>query len=155
MANTYGQIYIQLVFAVKSRETLINESYREEIQKYMAGIITNRGCKLSAIYANPDHVHILVCLHPNVSISDLVRDIKSNTSKFINEKRFIPFHFQWQDGYGAFSYSASHLDAVVKYILDQPQHHKKRDFKAEYIDILQKFGVDYDERFLFNWVLSR
>ncbi|NDV94457.1 IS200/IS605 family transposase [Dysgonomonas sp. 521] len=153
MPNTYSQIYLQLVFAVKSREALIDESFREELQKYMSGIITNRKCKLCAIYANPDHVHILVGLHPNVSVSNLVRDVKSNSSKFINEKGVIPFHFQWQDGYGVFSYSASHLDAVAKYILNQREHHKKRDFKTEYIDILQKFGVNYDEQFLFDWIL--
>jgi len=150
MSNTYSQIYVQLVFAVKSREALINNSFREELQKYISGIIANRGCKLCVIYANPDHVHILVRLHPNISVSNLVRDIKSNSSKYINERRFIPFHFQWQDGYGVFSYSPSHIDAVVKYILNQPEHHKKRDLRTEYIDILQKFGVDYDERFLFD-----
>ena len=153
MANTYSQVYIQLVFAVKSREALINESFRDELQKYMSGIIANRECKLCAIYANPDHVHALVRMHPSVSISNLVRDIKSNTSKFINEKAFMPCRFQWQDGHGAFSYSASHVDSVIKYILNQPQHHKKRNFRSEYVDILQKFGVDYDERFLFDWIL--
>ncbi|MDL2278655.1 IS200/IS605 family transposase [Parabacteroides sp. OttesenSCG-928-G07] len=152
MPNTYGQIYIQLVFAVKHREALICESIREIIQKYISGIIANRGCKLSAIYANPDHVHILVCLHPNLSVSSLVRDIKSNVTKYINEKNLTPSHFQWQSGYGVFSYSASHVDAVTKYILNQPEHHKKRNFKAEYIDLLQKFGIDYDEQFLFNWI---
>lgn len=153
MPNTYGQIYLQIVFAVKSRNALINETFREELQKYMSGIINNRKCRLYAIYANPDHVHILIRLHPNIAVSNLVRDIKSNTSKYINDKRFIPFHFQWQDGYGVFSYSASQIDAVVKYILNQPEHHKKRNFKTEYIDILQKFGVDYDEQFLFDWIL--
>lgn len=152
MPNTYGQIYIQLIFAVKHRDALINESFREELQKYMSGIITNRGCKLCTIYANPDHVHILVSLHPKISISDLVRDVKSNASKFINDKKFIPFHFQWQDGYGVFSYSASHLDAVAKYILNQPEHHRKRNFKEEYIDLLQKFRVDYNDQYLFDWI---
>ncbi|MDH6343014.1 putative transposase [Parabacteroides sp. PFB2-12] len=154
MANTYGKIYLQLVFAVKKRESLIKESIREEIQKYMTGVITNKGCKLYAIYINPDHVHMLVCLHPAISVSTLVRDIKSNVSKFINEKRLTSFHFQWQEGYGVFSYSASHVGAVVNYILNQPEHHKKRDFKAEYMDLLQKFGVEYDEQYLFDWILS-
>jgi len=152
MPNTYSQLYIQLVFAVKNREALIHESFREEIQKYMTGIITNRGCKLYCIYANPDHVHILLRLHPNVSVSNLVRDIKSNVSKYINEKGLTSFYFQWQNSYGAFSYSSSHLDAVVKYILNQPEHHKKRNFKEEYIDFLQKFGVDYEDEFLFEWI---
>ncbi len=153
MANTYSQIYIQLVFAVKNRGSFIQESFREDIQKYMYGIVANRGCRLYAIYANPDHVHLLIGLHPGASISDLVRDIKSNTSKYINEKNYIPCHFQWQDGYGAFSYSASQLDNVVAYILNQPLHHRKRSFREEYIDFLQKFKVDYEDKYLFDWDL--
>jgi len=153
MSNTYSQIYVQLVFAVKNREALIKDSFREEVQKYMSGIIANRGCKLYAIYANPDHVHLLISLRPNLSVSNLVRDVKCNVSQYINERKFSSFHFQWQEGYGAFSYSASHLNAVVRYILNQPEHHKKQSFREEYIAFLQKFKVDYDERFLFEWIL--
>lgn len=152
MPNTYTQIYIQIVFAVKGRQNLIRESIRVELEKYITGIITNKNQKLLAIYCNPDHTHILVGLKPTISISDLVRDIKANSSKFITENNLVKSKFNWQDGFGAFSYSKSHLDNVVKYILNQAEHHKQKTFKEEYIDFLQKFEVEYDERYLFEWM---
>jgi REP element-mobilizing transposase RayT len=152
MPNTYSQIYIQIVFAVKGRQNLIHESFRIELEKYITGIVTNKYQKLLAIYCNPDHTHILVGLKPTISISDLVRDIKANSSKFISDNNLVNGKFNWQDGFGAFSYSKSQLDNVVKYILNQAEHHKQKTFKAEYLDFLQKFEIEYDEKYLFEWI---
>ncbi len=152
MANTYSQIHIQIIFAVKGREQLIKEEHREELQKYITGIITNKNQKLLAIYCMPDHTHIFMGVRPNIAISDLVRDIKANSSSYINENNLIKGTFSWQEGYGAFSYAKSQVDAVVKYILNQAEHHKKRTFREEYIDFLQKFEVQYDEKYLFEWI---
>jgi len=151
MANTYSQIYIQIVFAVKGRTNLIPSRHRDELHKYITGIVTNKNQKLLAIFAMPDHVHILIGLKPNMSISNLVRDIKASSSKFISEKNWVKGKFSWQEGFGAFSYSKSQIDQVVKYILNQEEHHKKRTFKEEYLDILQKYDVAYDEQYLFDY----
>jgi REP element-mobilizing transposase RayT len=152
MANTFTQIYIQIVFAVKGRQSLISNQNREELHKFITGIITNREQKLLAIFAMPDHIHLLVGMKPNISISDLVRDIKAGSSKFINDSNWINGKFNWQEGFGAFSYSKSHLDHVVKYILNQEEHHKKKTFKEEYLDFLEKFEIEYDEKYLFEWI---
>nr|WP_317165988.1 IS200/IS605 family transposase [Spirosoma arboris] len=122
MANTYSQIYIQIVFAVKGRENLIRESFRDELEKYICGIVTGKNQKALAIYCMPDHTHLLISVKPTISISDLVRDIKANSSGLINDRRFVKNKFHWQEGFGAFSYSKSHLDNVTKYILSQPDH---------------------------------
>ncbi len=151
MPNTYSQIYIQIVFAVKSRDCFIKEFFREELQKYMTGIITNKKQKLYAIYCMPDHAHIFTSIKPDVSISDLTRDIKSNSSSFLKEKKFVPATFSWQDGFGAFSYSKSQVPDVVNYVLNQPEHHRKKTFKEEYLDFLNKFGIEYDEKYLFEF----
>jgi len=151
MANTYSQIYIQLVFAVKARECLIKETFREELEKYITGIITHKKQKLLAIYCMPDHTHLLVSISPSIAISDLVRDIKANSSSFIHEKQFLKTKFAWQEGFGAFSYSKSQVDVVVQYVLRQPEHHKKRTFKEEYTGFLKKFEIDYNEHYLFDW----
>lgn len=150
MPNTYHQLYIQIVFAVKGRQNFIKEAFREEVQKYISGIIAEKKQKIYAIYCMPDHTHIFVSINPDISISDLTRDIKSNSSSFIKNKEFVT-EFEWQKGFGAFSYSKSQADTVVKYILNQPQHHKKRSFKEEYIDFLEKFEIDYDEKYLFEF----
>ncbi len=150
MPNTYSQLYIQIVFAVKGRHRFIKEDFREELQKYMAGIIAGKKQKLYAIYCMPDHTHILVSIKPDIAISDLVRDIKANSSSFLKEKEFVK-DFSWQSGFGAFSYSKSQSLNVVNYILNQPHHHKKKTFKQEYIDFLQKFEIEYDEKYLFNF----
>jgi putative transposase len=152
MANTYSQIHIQIIFAVKGREQLIKEGHREGLQKYITGIITNKNQKLLAIYCMPDHTHIFMGLRPNIAISDLVRDIKANSSSYITENDLTKSAFSWQEGYGVFSYSKSQVDAVVKYVLNQAEHHKKRTFREEYIDFLQKFEIEYDEKYLFEWV---
>ena len=152
MANTYTQIYIHYVFVVKGRDNLIKETIREELQKYITGIIKNHGHLCFTIYSMPDHTHILVGLNPNQSISDLARDIKANSSKWINEKKFLRSKFNWQVGYGAFSYAQSQVQTVVKYINNQPAHHRKTSFREEYIDFLSKFKVDYKEEYLFEFL---
>ena len=152
MPNTYSQIYIQIVFAVKGRQNLIKPKNREELQKYIGGIVQNRNQKLLAIYAMPDHIHILVGISPAIAISDFVRDIKSGSSKFINDNNWTVGKFHWQEGYGAFSYSKSQIDNVIQYILNQEEHHKRKSFREEYIDFLQKFEIEYDEKYLFNWI---
>jgi len=152
MANTYTQIYIQIVFAVKGRQNLIPKQHREELHKFITGIVSNRGQKLFAIFVMPDHVHLLLSISPNILTSDLVRDIKAGSSKFINDNRLIVGKFNWQEGYGAFSYSKSQVDNVVKYILNQEEHHKKKTFKEEYLDFLRKFDIKYDDKYLFEWI---
>lgn len=151
MANTYTQLYIQFVFSVKSRENLIREAFRDELEKVMCGIVNNHKCKTYAIYCNPDHTHIFVGMHPTISPSKLMEQIKSGSSKWLNDQKYIHGKFAWQDGYGAFTYSRSQIDNVVKYILNQPEHHKKQSFREEYLMFLEKFEVDYDPRYLFEW----
>ena len=150
MPNTYSQLYIQIVFAVKGRQSFIKESFRVELQKYISGIIREKLQKLYAIYCMPDHTHILVSIKPDIAISDSVRDIKANSSSFIKEKNFIK-EFSWQTGFGAFSYSKSQASHVVDYILRQAEHHKKKTFKQEYLEFLNKFEIEYDEKYLFEF----
>ena len=150
MANTYTQLYIQIVFAVKGRENLISKEHTEELQKYITGIIQQRNCKLIAIYSMPDHSHILIGMRPDTALSDLVRDMKASSSKFIKEKNWVKGRFEWQEGFGAFSYAHSQLQDVIQYILNQEEHHKKRSFKEEYIAFLEKFEVEYNEKYLFS-----
>ncbi len=152
MPNTYTQIYIQIVFAVKGRQNLIAKQNREELQKYITGIAQNREQKMLSIFVMPDHTHLLVGLKPNIAISDLVRDIKAGSSKFINDSNWINGKFNWQEGFGAFSYSKSQIDSVIKYIKNQEEHHKKQTFKEEYIAFLRKFEIEYDEKYLFEWI---
>jgi REP element-mobilizing transposase RayT len=151
MANTYSQIYIQIVFAVKGRQNLISEKNRVALEKYICGIVSNKQSKPIAIYCNPDHLHLLIGLHPSIAISDIVRDIKANSSKWINAQNWILGKFSWQVGFGAFSYSKSQIDSVVNYILNQAAHHKKKTFKEEYKDFLEKFNIDYKEKYLFDY----
>lgn len=152
MANTYSQVYLHIVFAVKGRQNLIRAEIREELYKYITGIVTNRDQKLLSIFCMPDHTHLLVGLKPSISISDLVRDIKAGSSKFINDKKLIKGKFSWQEGFGVFSYSRSQIDTVIKYIQNQEKHHHKKTFKEEYIELLEKFAVEYDESYLFEWI---
>lgn len=152
MPNTYSQLFIQIVFAVKGRQNLIHENNRNVLEKFITGIINNRGQKLLAIFCMPDHVHILVGLNSNMSISDLVRDIKAGSSKFINEKNWIIGKFRWQEGYGAFSYSLRQMHTVINYILNQKEHHQKTSFRSEYIGFLNEFEIKYDEKYLFEFV---
>jgi len=152
MANTYSQIYIHIVFAVTGRQNLISSKYKEELQRYITGIIKNDGQKLLEINVMPDHTHIFVGLQPDIRISDLVRDIKSNSSGFINDRNWIAGKFSWQKGYGAFSYSHSQVDNVIKYINNQEIHHKRTTFKEEYVEMLRKFYIEYEDKYLFEWI---
>lgn len=152
MANTYTQIYIHVVFAVQERACVIQKEWREELFKYIAGILKNHHVKLLAIGGVEDHIHILFALNPKLALSDLIRDVKANSSKLINERRFIRGKFYWQEGFGAFSYSRSQIDKVAKYILNQEEHHNSRSFKDEYVELLSKFAVDYDDKYLFKWI---
>jgi putative transposase len=151
MANTYTQMYVQIVFTVKGRMNLITEEHRDEIEKYICGIIRNIKSKSLAIYCNPDHVHVFIGLHPEIAVSAIVRDIKANSSRFINEKGWIRGKFNWQKGFGGFTYSKSQIGSVAKYILNQPNHHRKQSFKEEYIGILKKQAIEYDDQYLFEW----
>jgi REP element-mobilizing transposase RayT len=150
MANTYTQIYIQVVFAVQGRQNLIRPSRKEELHKYITGIITRQGHKLLAIHCMPDHTHILIGLKPGMALSDLVREIKTGSTNFINENQWVTGRFAWQEGFGAFSYSHSQLTGVIQYIRNQEQHHAKKSFHDEYLEFLEKFSVAYDERYLFQ-----
>ncbi|WP_396195230.1 IS200/IS605 family transposase [Flavobacterium sp.] len=150
MANTYTQIHIQFVFTVKYREGLIHLSFKDELYQYITGIIKNHHHKLLAINGMPDHVHILVGMRPTQSISDLMQDIKGSSSKWINEKKFLKVKFEWQEGYGAFSYSKSQVNSVINYIKNQEQHHATKSFRQEYLEFLELFEVVYDERFIFK-----
>ncbi len=152
MAGTFSRIYLQYVFAVKGRENLLLKTWREEVFKYISGIIEGKNQKSIIVNGVSDHVHILVGLRPSISISDLIRDVKNNSSNFINKKGFIKGHFEWQDGYGVFSYSHSQIDEVYKYIQNQEQHHKKITFKEEYHSFLKKFEIEKDEKYLFDWL---
>ncbi len=150
MANTYTQIYIHIVFAVQGRQSLIRPEQNDELQKYITGIVTNNGQKIIAINNMPDHVHLLIGQKPNMALSDLVRDIKAGSSGFINDRRWVPGRFAWQEGFGAFSYGHSQLDAVVHYIQNQQEHHRQRTFSEEYQALLEKFHVPHDERYVFQ-----
>ena len=152
MADTYSQIIIQLVFAVEGRQSLIAQPHQEEVNKYITGIVRNLGSKMLAVNGMPDHIHILIGLHPSQAVSDLVRDIKADTNEWINDKRWIKGRFSWQGGYGAFSYSRSQLDRVVKYVMNQKEHHAKQAFKAEYLSLLRKFDIAFKEDYVFKWV---
>jgi putative transposase len=150
MANTYTQIYIQIVFAVQGRQNLIRPERKEELHKYITGIVTRQGQKLLAIHAMPDHIHILVGLKPAMAVSDLVREIKTGSTNHINEQRWVAGRFSWQEGFGAFSYAHSQLTDVIQYIQNQEEHHKRRGFQEEYREFLERFNVAYDERYLFQ-----
>ncbi|MBT3303424.1 MAG: IS200/IS605 family transposase [Bacteroidetes bacterium] len=150
MANTFTQIYIQSVFAVKGRESIISKSWKDELYKYITGIVQNNGHKLLAIGGMPDHIHIFYGMKPIQSISDLMQDVKGCSSKWINEKKFVKGKFQWQAGYGAFSYAHSQLDTVINYIRRQEEHHKKQSFKTEYQELLTKFNIEFDQHYTLN-----
>lgn len=150
MANTYTQIYIQVVFAVQGRQSLIRPEHKQELQKYVSGIITRQGHKLIAINNMPDHFHILFGFRPTAALSDLVGDIKSGSSGFINDRRWVRGKFAWQEGFGAFSYSHSQLASVIRYIQNQEKHHAKKSFREEYLEFLTKYKIPHDERYIFK-----
>ncbi|KAA3612325.1 MAG: IS200/IS605 family transposase [Calditrichaeota bacterium] len=152
MAGTFTQIYIQAVIVVEGRANLLQKTWRDEVFKYMAGIVKNKGQKPIIINGVADHVHLFIGLKPSIAISDLLRDIKNNTSNFINAKNWVSGKFSWQEGYGAFSYAHSQMDHVYQYILNQEEHHQKRTFRDEYLEFLKRFEVPHEERYLFKWV---
>jgi REP element-mobilizing transposase RayT len=150
MAGTFTQLYIQIVFAVKGREKLIAKSWKQQLNEYISGIIRNKNQKAIIVNGMADHIHVFIGLKPSISISDLVRDIKNNSSNFINKSKLVPGKFSWQEGYGAFSYSHSHISKVYNYILNQEKHHQKKTFREEYIDLMMKFNIPFDEKYLFD-----
>lgn len=149
MANTYTQIYVQVVFAVEGRQNLLPPEHNDELQKYITGIVSGQRHKLIAINNMPDHLHLLIELRPDAALSDLVRDIKSNSTTFIKAKRWVRGRFSWQEGFGAFSYSRSQLGTVIRYIENQQRHHARKSFREEYTQLLEKFEVEYDPRYIF------
>ena len=151
MANTFSQIYLHFVFAVKGRQNLIPKVNKEELHKYISGLVKNRNAKLIAINSMPDHVHLFVGFKPVISISDFIKEIKVESNEFINSKKWVAGKFSLQEGYGVFSYSHSHIDNVYKYILNQENHHRKKTFKEEYLEMLEKFKITYDEHYLFEF----
>lgn len=150
MPGTFSQIYIQIVFAVKFRKPLLKKEWRDELFKYIVGIIKAKEQKPIIVNGVEDHIHIFVGLRPSIPISDLVRDIKNNSTNFINDRRLTSEKFSWQEGYGAFSYGHSQIQNVYEYILKQEEHHMKRDFKEEYRELMEKFGISFEEKYLFD-----
>ncbi len=152
MANTYTQIYIHTVFSPLNRESLILAEWENELQKYITGIVQSKGHKMIAINGMPDHIHIFFGMKPNQSLSSLVQDIKSNSSKWINEKGFVKGKFSWQEGFGGFSYGHSQIDKVAKYVMNQKEHHKKKSFRSEYLSLLEKFEIDFKNKYVFDFL---
>lgn len=152
MAGTFSQIYLQYVFAVKGRANLLQKPWRDKVFKYISGVIKTKHQKPIIVNGVADHVHVFVGLSPSMKISDLVRDIKNSSSKFINEQQFLKTKFSWQEGYGVFSYAHSQIDAVYQYIAKQEEHHKKQTFREEYLEFLHKFQIQHNENYLFQWL---
>ncbi len=151
MANSFTQIYVHYIWAVKGRRNFLIQKQNDELQKYITGLVQNRECKMLSINSMPDHVHMFIGQHPSYSIAKIAQEIKAVSSKFINEKNWYRYQFNWQSGYGAFTYSHSQIDNVVKYIMNQQQHHKKVTFREEYIEFLEKFAIEYNEEYLFEF----
>lgn len=150
MANTYTQLHIQFVFAVKYRKALISKAWKEDLHQYISGIIRANDHKVLQVNSMPDHIHILVGMRPVQAISALVQNIKAESSKWINNKELCQEHFSWQEGFGAFSYSKTHVASVIAYIQNQENHHAKKNFLDEYVEMLKMSGVDYKEEYIFN-----
>ena len=151
MANTYTQSYFHLVFAVKNRDALIKNEWKSDLEKYMTGIVQNHQHKMLAVFCMIDHVHILIGYNVNQLIPDLVEELKTSSNAQIKNKRFTKFKFEWQKGYGAFTHSHSQIDTVVKYILNQEKHHKKKSFREEYLEMLEKNDVTFNQEYLFDF----
>lgn len=152
MPGTFSQLYVQFIFAVKGRENLLKKEWRDDVFKYISGIIKGKNQKPIIVNGVSDHVHVFVGIKPSICPADLIRDIKNNSSNFINNQKYLRSKFKWQNGYGAFSYSHSQLDHVYQYILNQEKHHQKVPLKGEYLDFLTKFEIDHDEKYLFEWI---
>ena len=152
MANTFSQIYVQTVFAVSNRMSLIKPGFKEDLYKYIAGIVRNQKQKLISINGMPDHLHILIGLRPSMALADLVREIKADSTNFINKNKLVHGRFSWQEGYGAFSYGHSQLDTIIRYIQNQEKHHQRRSFRAEYLTLLRKFDIAFDDKYVFEFI---
>lgn len=150
MSNTFTQIHIHCVFAVKFRDAVINSSWKERLHKYIIAIVNNNGHKTLAINSMPDHLHLFFGMKPSQALSDLMRLVKGDSSEWINKQKLVGGKFKWQEGYGAFSFSKSHTDSIIKYILNQENHHNKKTFSEEYIEMLNKFDINYDEQYIFK-----
>ncbi len=151
MANTYSKLYVHIVFAIHNREASINQKWEEQLYKYITGIITNSGQKLLAINGTENHVHFFIGIKPNCCLSDLVREIKKSSTKYIEDHKLCNYKFQWQEGFGAFSYSHSQIDKVINYIKRQKEHHTHKTFKEEYLGFLKLFNIEYKNDYLFKW----
>jgi putative transposase len=148
--HTYTKIYLQIVFAVKYRKAVINESWENELFSYITGIVQNNSHKMIRVNGVADHIHLLVGYKPNQNLSDLVRDIKCNSTNWINDNHLTNTKFNWQEGYGAFSYTHWDLDKIINYIINQKQHHQKQSFMDEYTMLLKDFQIDYEDKFIFK-----
>ncbi|HMB41968.1 MAG TPA: IS200/IS605 family transposase [Balneolaceae bacterium] len=153
MANTYTQLYIQFIFAVQNRKNLIRPQWEPALHKYITGIVQNKSHKMIAINGMPDHLHMFIGYRPAESFAELMKVVKGESSKWITDHGFVKGRFRWQEGYGAFSYSCSHIDRVYHYVMNQKKHHQRKSFREEYLELLDKYGVDYDERFTFKKVI--
>ncbi len=151
MANTYTQAYFHIVFAVKNRQALIHKSWKDELEKYITGIVQNNGHKLIAIGAMPDHIHIFIGYNLNQKIPDLVEHIKTSSNQWIKQKGWCPMKFSWQRGYGAFTHSQAQLSTVAHYVENQEEHHRRKNFRKEYLELLRKFEIEYREEYLFDF----
>lgn len=152
MANTYSQIYVHVVFRVGNKFIIINKAHKERIHKYINGIIKAQNQKLIVINSVDDHIHLLIGIKPKIALSDLIRIVKNNSSKFINQNKWMKGKFKWQEGFGAFSIGHSQLDKVINYIQNQEKHHMKKSFREEYLMLLKKYEIDYDDRYVFDWI---
>lgn len=150
MANTYTQIFYHVVFAVKGRQNLISHKWKDDLYKYISGIIEKQGQKLYVIGGMPDHVHVLLSCKPNMNLSNLVKEIKEHSSKFVNQKNYVTGKFCWQEGFGAFTVSNSGVKNVVNYIKNQEEHHHSKSFREEYISFLIENEVEYNEKYIFE-----
>lgn len=155
MAHTYFQIYIHSIFAVKYREAVIGQQWRSSLHAVVGNLINETGCKTIIVNGIEDHIHCFLALRPVICLSELMKTVKAKSSKYINDNHFIPYRFEWQEGYGAFSYSHSQIDEVYRYIANQQAHHKYQTFREEYIAILDKFEVPFEERYIFEKLLDR
>ncbi len=152
MADTYTQIYIQIIFAVQNRNALIEQSWEVELYKYITGIIKNKGQKMLQINGTPNHIHFFIGMKPTCLLSDLVREVKKSSNEFIRENKYTPYKFKWQEGFGAFSYSHSQLSSVIQYIEKQKEHHKHQTFKEEYLAFMAAFEIEFKDEYLFEWI---
>ncbi len=151
MPGTFTQLYLQIVFAVSGRQSLVQAAWEDQLYRYITGVVQNKEQKMLAINGMPDHLHFLIGMKPSCCLSDLIREVKKSSNEFINQNKFTPGKFNWQEGYGAFSYSHSALGTVISYINSQKKHHQKKTFREEYLEFLTKLDIPYQQQYLFEW----